>query len=219
MNSIEIKSLTKRYGKFKAVDNLSFEIKQGDFAGFLGVNGAGKSTTVNMLSTILAPDDGEAYICGVAGERFCVRNSGAEAVVEGIGDHGCEYMTGGCAVILGETGKNFAAGMSGGVAYVLDERHSLYLKLNKALVTMTGVESKYDKERLRSLIERHVKETGSKRGKDILEHWEEKLLLFKKIIPNDYSRMLTAISHLEETGVPREQAELEAFYRVQKGEA
>ena len=160
---------------------------------------------------------GEAYINGMAGERFCVRNSGARAVVEGIGDHGCEYMTGGCAVILGKTGKNFAAGMSGGVAYVLDEQHELYLNLNKELVTMTAVTTKYDAAELRGMIERHVSETGSPRGKTILENWEEILPLFKKVLPNDYSRMLSAISRLEEKGLPREQAEIEAFYRMKEG--
>ncbi|MBQ9045463.1 MAG: glutamate synthase large subunit [Oscillospiraceae bacterium] len=161
---------------------------------------------------------GEAYINGMAGERFCVRNSGAIAVVEGVGDHGCEYMTGGRVVVLGPTGKNFAAGMSGGVAYVLDERHRLYLHLNKELVTMSAVTTKYDAAELRSLIERHVAETGSLRGKTILENWAETLPLFKKILPNDYSRMLTAIGRLEEKGVPRAQAELDAFNEVQRGE-
>ena len=158
---------------------------------------------------------GEAYIGGMAGERFCVRNSGARAVVEGVGDHGCEYMTGGLVVVLGPTGKNFAAGMSGGTAYVLDERHELYLHLNKELVTMTAVKTKYDAQELRGLIERHVAETGSPRGRTILEHWEETLPLFKKIMPNDYSRMLAAIGRLEERGVPREQAELDAFFEIQ----
>ena len=161
---------------------------------------------------------GEAYINGMAGERFCVRNSGARAVVEGVGDHGCEYMTGGCVVILGGTGKNFAAGMSGGIAYVLDERHELYLRLNKELVSMTAVTAKYDIAELKGMIERHVAETGSQRGVTVLENWEEMLPLFKKITPIDYSRMLTAIGQLEEKGVPRSKAELEAFYAVQRGE-
>ena len=161
---------------------------------------------------------GEAYINGMAGERFCVRNSGARAVVEGVGDHGCEYMTGGCVVILGPTGKNFAAGMSGGVAYVLDERHELYLKLNKELVTMSAVTEKYDARELRTMLERHLAETGSPRAKTILENWEETLPLFKKILPNDYRRMLAAITRREERGIPREQAELDAFNAVQRGE-
>ncbi len=160
---------------------------------------------------------GEAYINGMAGERFCVRNSGAKAVVEGVGDHGCEYMTGGCAVILGPTGKNFAAGMSGGIAYVLDEKYELYLRLNKDMVTMTGVTAKHDIAQLRELIEAHVAATGSARGKTVLDNWDDMLPLFKKITPNDYSRMLKAIGQLEEKGMPRAQAELEAFYNVQKG--
>ena len=160
---------------------------------------------------------GEAYINGMAGERFCVRNSGAKAVVEGVGDHGCEYMTGGVVVILGPTGKNFAAGMSGGVAYVLDERHELYLHLNKELVTMSAVTEKYDAQTLRAMIERHAAETGSPRARTILENWEETLPLFKKILPDDYRRMLAAIEHLEEKGMPREQAELEAFNTLQSG--
>jgi glutamate synthase (ferredoxin) len=161
---------------------------------------------------------GEAYINGVAGERFCVRNSGARAVVEGVGDSGCEYMTGGCAVILGSTGKNFAAGMSGGVAYVLDEKHELYLKLNKALVSMSSVTDKADVQELRSMIERHAAETGSVRARTVLENWEETLPLFKKILPNDYRRMLAAIRQREEAGMPREQAELDAFTALQRGE-
>ena len=158
---------------------------------------------------------GEAYINGIAGERFCVRNSGAYAVCEGTGDHGCEYMTGGRAVILGPTGKNFAAGMSGGIAYVLDENHDFYLRLNKELVTMTGVEEKHDIEELRSMIEKHVAATGSPKGKRILHDFVNFLPYFKKILPNDYSRMLGEISRFEEKGLSRDEAELEAFYSVQ----
>ncbi|MEE1006414.1 MAG: glutamate synthase large subunit [Acutalibacteraceae bacterium] len=158
---------------------------------------------------------GEAYINGIAGERFCVRNSGAYAVCEGTGDHGCEYMTGGRAVILGPTGKNFAAGMSGGIAYVLDENYDFYLRLNKSLVTMTAVEEKHDIEELRSMIEKHVAATGSPKGKRILHDFANYLPYFKKILPNDYSRMLGEISRFEEKGLSREEAELEAFYSVQ----
>ena len=159
---------------------------------------------------------GEAYINGIAGERFCVRNSGAYAVCEGTGDHGCEYMTGGRAVILGPTGKNFAAGMSGGIAYVLDENYDFYLRLNKELVTMTGVEEKHDIEELRTMIEKHVAATGSAKGKRILHDFTNYLPYFKKIVPNDYSRMLGEISRFEEKGLSRDEAELEAFYSVQK---
>ncbi|MDY5633313.1 MAG: glutamate synthase large subunit, partial [Treponema porcinum] len=122
---------------------------------------------------------GEAYINGLAGERFCVRNSGAVAVAEGCGDHGLEYMTGGTAVILGPTGRNLAAGMSGGIAYVLDENHDLYLRLNKQLVSMGEVTDKHDIDTLRDLIERHTKDTGSKLGKKILADFDTYITSFK----------------------------------------
>jgi glutamate synthase (ferredoxin) len=159
---------------------------------------------------------GEAYINGVAGERFCVRNSGAVAVAEGCGDHGCEYMTGGRAVILGKTGKNFAAGMSGGIAYVLDEDYGLYRKLNKEMVHMTHVIEQHDIVELRALIEAHVKATESAFGQQILASFDEYLPKFKKIVPVDYQRMLTAIGRLEEKGVPHEEAKLQAFYLTQQ---
>ena len=154
---------------------------------------------------------GEAYIAGMAGERFCIRNSGVTAVVEGVGEHGCEYMTGGHAVILGPTGKNFAAGMSGGVAYVLDEENHLYKNLNKQLVNMEKVELKNDKEELKRMIENHVKYTGSKKGKMILDNFDEYIGKFKKIIPTDYKEMLRLTARNEEQGMDREQAQIEAF--------
>ncbi len=160
---------------------------------------------------------GQAFINGMAGERFCVRNSGASAVVEGVGDHGCEYMTGGRVVILGPTGKNFAAGMSGGVAYVLDERHDLYLRLNKEQVQFFEVTESHDTAELRSLIEAHVAATGSPRGKKILAAFQSYLPCFKKVTPRDYDRMLRAIAQQEEKGMSREQAEIEAFYAIAKG--
>lgn len=155
---------------------------------------------------------GQAYINGIAGERFCVRNSGAVAVVEGCGDHGCEYMTGGRVVVLGNTGKNFAAGMSGGIAYVLDMKHDLYLKLNKQMVTMSEVTEKYDINELKNLIKAHYKETQSPFAKEILDNFDARLPFFKKITPNDYQKMTVTISRLEEKGIKHEQAELEAFY-------
>lgn len=161
---------------------------------------------------------GEAYINGVAGERFCVRNSGACAVVEGVGDHGCEYMTGGCVVILGSTGKNFAAGMSGGIAYVLDENSDLYLKLNKELVSSNSVSDKYDVMQLKNMITAHVEATGSERGREILENFSEYLPKFKKIIPHDYQDMLQRIAKMEEKGLSNEQAQIEAFYQLKKAE-
>jgi glutamate synthase (ferredoxin) len=159
---------------------------------------------------------GEAYINGVAGERFCVRNSGAQAVVEGVGDHGCEYMTGGCVVILGPTGKNFAAGMSGGIAYVLDENSDLYLKLNKELVSSNSVTDKYDVMQLKDMITAHVEATNSARGKEILENFSDYLPKFKKIIPHDYQAMLQQIAQMEERGMSNEQARIEAFYQLKK---
>ena len=160
---------------------------------------------------------GKAYINGVAGERFCVRNSGASAVVEGVGDHGCEYMTGGCAVILGKTGKNFAAGMSGGVAYVLDEDSDLYTKVNKSMVSIDQITNKYDVLELKEMIKDHVAYTNSVKGKEILENFGEYLPKFKKIIPHDYNRMLMAIVQMEEKGLSSEQAQIEAFYANKRG--
>lgn len=158
---------------------------------------------------------GKAFINGIAGERFCVRNSGADAVCEGCGDHGLEYMTGGRAVILGRTGKNLAAGMSGGIAYVLDEGHDLYLRLNKDMVSMTGLSDKKDIEELKGLIKEHVDATGSEFGKMILEHFSAYLNCFKKIIPTDYQKMMSAIEECRSRGLTREQVEMEAFVRVQ----
>ena len=158
---------------------------------------------------------GKAFINGVAGERFCVRNSGAVAVVEGCGDHGCEYMTGGRAVVLGKTGKNFAAGMSGGIAYVLDENHDFYLRLNKQMVNVSDLSEKHDRMELHELIEEHVKATGSKLGRKILDDFEEYIPKFKKVLPRDYQKMMSAISRFEEKGIEPEQALLEAFYECQ----
>ena len=155
---------------------------------------------------------GKAFINGMAGERFCVRNSGAVAVVEGVGDHGCEYMTGGRCVILGPTGKNFAAGMSGGIAYVLDEKHDLYMRLNKDQVMTDTLTESHDIAELRSLIEEHVTATGSPRGKKILAAFHSYIPCFKKVMPRDYDRMLRSIAQYEEKGMSREQAEIQAFY-------
>ena len=154
---------------------------------------------------------GTAFINGVAGERFAVRNSGACAVVEGVGEHGCEYMTGGRVVVLGKTGKNFAAGMSG-IAYVLDTENMLYRNINKAMISIEQVENKYDRQELRNLIEAHVKATGSELGKKILDNFAYYLPHFKKLIPDEYKRMLTLSAKLEEKGLTGEQAQMEAFY-------
>ena len=159
---------------------------------------------------------GKAFVSGVAGERFCVRNSGATAVVEGVGDHGCEYMTGGTVVVLGQTGKNFAAGMTGGIAYVLDENWDFYQRVNKETVSLEPVEHKYDVATLKELIREHVEATGSPRGKEILDNFSEYLPKFKKVLPYDYDRMLRVIASMEERGLDGEQAQIEAFYAVQK---
>ena len=159
---------------------------------------------------------GKAFINGVAGERFCVRNSGATAVVEGCGDHGCEYMTGGHVVVLGGTGKNFAAGMSGGIAYVLDEDTSLYKRVNKQLVSMEPVTDKYDVLELKEIITEHVAYTNSKKGKEVLDNFGEYLPMFKRIVPHDYKKMMNKIVQMEEKGLSSEQAQIEAFYAAIK---
>ena len=160
---------------------------------------------------------GKAFINGVAGERFAVRNSGAKAVVEGVGDHGCEYMTGGCVVVLGKTGKNFAAGMSGGVAYVLDLNSDLYKNINKLMVNIERVTSKFEINELKEMIEEHVAYTNSESGKEILDHFTDYLPKFKKIIPIDYEKMLSTIVQMEEQGMSSEQARIEAFYAIKEG--
>ena len=160
---------------------------------------------------------GKAFINGVAGERFAVRNSGAKAVVEGVGDHGCEYMTGGCVVVLGKTGKNFAAGMSGGVAYVLDLNSDLYKNVNKQMVNIERVTSKFEINELKEMIEEHVAYTNSESGKEILDHFTDYLPKFKKIIPIDYEKMLSTIVQMEEQGMSSEQARIEAFYAIKEG--
>ena len=160
---------------------------------------------------------GKAFINGVAGERFAVRNSGATAVVEGVGDHGCEYMTGGKVVVLGTTGKNFAAGMSGGIAYVLDMGNDLYKRLNKEMISIEAVTDKYEVSELKQLIMDHVNYTNSEIGKRILEDFEGYLPKFKKIIPKDYKKMMNMIVAFEEKGLSREKAAIEAFYKAKNG--
>lgn len=160
---------------------------------------------------------GKAFINGVAGERFAVRNSGVTAVVEGVGDHGCEYMTGGRVAVLGKIGKNFAAGMSGGVAYVLDINSDLYMNVNKQMVNIERVTSKFDVNELKHMIEEHVACTNSEIGKEILNAYTEYLPKFKKIIPVDYERMLKTILQMEEQGMSSEQAKTEAFYAIKGG--
>jgi glutamate synthase domain-containing protein 3 len=133
---------------------------------------------------------GEIYLYGIAGERFCIRNSGALAVVEGVGDHACEYMTGGVVVVLGPTGDNFAAGMSGGIAYVYDESELFDTRCNLDMVDLESVWTESDKSQLRGMIERHLALTGSVRAKMILENWESHYPLFVKVMPIDYKKVL-----------------------------
>src|SRR3989442_3965301 len=154
---------------------------------------------------------GEAYICGVAGERFCVRNSGVHAVVEALGDHGCEYMTGGRVVVLGQTGRNFAAGMSGGIAYVLDEKGDFGSRCNKAMVQLTGVEDVDEVDSIKNMIFRHAEYTGSSRATEVLLSWEEWLPKFVRVIPHDYKRVLEAQKQMRESGMTHEGAEMAAF--------
>jgi glutamate synthase (NADPH/NADH) large chain len=160
--------------------------------------------------------DGECYFRGVAGERFAVRNSGAIAVVEGAGDHACEYMTGGCVVVLGATGRNFAAGMSGGIAYVLDEDGNFESRCNMSMVELEPVTGElgnalthvkddmrtHDAERLYKLLENHARYTNSQRAQDILADWETYLPKFHKVMPTEYRRALNELAEAENADQP-----------------
>jgi glutamate synthase (NADPH/NADH) large chain len=148
---------------------------------------------------------GKAFIRGIAGERFCVRNSGAEVVVEGIGDHGCEYMTGGKAVILGKTGRNFGAGMSGGVAYILDESNDFSDMCNMDMIEFEDLEDREEIDMLRTLIEEHLAKTDSVVAKRILDNWEKWAGQFVKVMPTDYKKMLGYIEKVRSTGKYRDE--------------
>ncbi|MCP4224481.1 MAG: glutamate synthase subunit alpha, partial [Actinomycetia bacterium] len=154
---------------------------------------------------------GTAHIRGVVGERFCVRNSGAEAVVEGVGDHGCEYMTGGVAVVLGPTGRNFGAGMSGGVAYVLDEDRTFPQRVNPEMVELEDLGAD-DDARLHLLVTRHLEETGSAVAKRLLADWSMSLNMFVKIMPTDYRRVLEAQQRAADEGTDPVAAMMEAAH-------
>ena len=153
---------------------------------------------------------GEAYIRGIVGERFCVRNSGATAVVEGVGDHACEYMTGGTAVILGPTGRNFGAGMSGGVAFIYDPSDEFHRNLNNEMVDLESSIDDEDANLLREIVRGHFEETGSEVASTILERWHQQVRNFKKVMPKDYRRVLSAIAQAEEHGVNVEEAVMAA---------
>jgi glutamate synthase (ferredoxin) len=154
---------------------------------------------------------GEAYIRGMAGERFCVRNSGVHTVVEAIGDHGCEYMTGGRVVVLGQTGRNFAAGMSGGIAYILDVTADFANRCNTAMVDLGKLEDPEEIAEVRGMIERHVEYTGSDRGRYILKLWEDMVEKFVKVMPRDYQRVLSALKKANAAGLSGDEAVNAAF--------
>jgi glutamate synthase (ferredoxin) len=154
---------------------------------------------------------GEAYIRGMAGERFCVRNSGVNAVVESVGDHGCEYMTGGRVVVLGPTGRNFGAGMSGGVAYVLDEAGDFPKRVNLQMVGIGKLEDLVEIGEVRAMVERHLAHTGSLRARQVLDAWERLVPKFVRVMPKDYQRMLTGIQRAHEQGLSGDEAIMVAF--------
>ncbi len=154
---------------------------------------------------------GEAYIRGMAGERFCVRNSGLNAVVESVGDHGCEYMTGGRVIVLGRTGRNFAAGMSGGVAYVMDEVGDFPSRCNKAMVVLERLTDPEEIQAVRAMVERHAHHTASKRAAMVLGRWDDFVSKFVKVLPKDYDRMLKAIKRATESGLNGDEAVMAAF--------
>jgi glutamate synthase (ferredoxin) len=162
---------------------------------------------------------GDAFIRGMAGERFCVRNSGVNAVVEAVGDHGCEYMTGGKVVVLGPTGRNFAAGMSGGVAYVLDEMGDFPTRCNKQMVALEKMDSPEEIESVRQMIARHAEYTRSQRAAGILAKWDEMAPKFVKVMPKDYKRMLQAMKRVQDSGLSGEEAVMAAFEANAKDES
>jgi len=154
---------------------------------------------------------GEAYICGMAGERFCVRNSGINAVVESVGDHGCEYMTGGRVVVLGPAGRNFAAGMSGGIAYVLDDRGDFRTRVNPQMVGIEKLEDAAEIGEVRAMVEKHFAYTKSARARQVLDAWEAMVPRFVKIMPKDYKRMLACIKRVHDQGLTGDEAIMAAF--------
>jgi glutamate synthase (ferredoxin) len=154
---------------------------------------------------------GEVYISGMAGERFGVRNSGVNTVVESVGDHGCEYMTGGRVVILGPTGRNFGAGMSGGIAYILDEKGDAATRINPQMVGIEKLEDPEEINEVRQMIVRHEKFTGSAKARAVLEQWDALVPKFVKVLPKDYKRMLACIKQAHDQGLTGEEAIMTAF--------
>lgn len=207
------------FGAF-LVKGVTFRL-EGDCNDYIGKGlSGGKVIVVPPLGSTFKPEeniiigntsfygatDGEAYIRGVAGERFCVRNSGAKTVIEGTGDHCCEYMTGGRVVVLGKTGRNFAAGMSGGIAYVLDEEGNFDYFCNKGLVELDPVEDKADIVELQGMINKHLLHTQSTLAAKILTNWDEYLPKFVKVIPLEYKKVLEELK-LQELQRKLEQTE------------
>jgi glutamate synthase (ferredoxin) len=154
---------------------------------------------------------GEVFVRGMAGERFAVRNSGVDTVVEAVGDHGCEYMTGGRVVVLGPTGRNFAAGMSGGPADLLDEQGDAASRINAQMVDIERVEDPAEAEELRALIQKHVDVTGSPHAKNVLAAWPTKLPKFVRVIPKDYKRVLACLKRAHDQGLSGDEAIMAAF--------
>lgn len=206
-------------------NGLTFEL-EGDANDYFGkgLNGSKLIVYPPRVSTFKAEENilignvafygatkGTAFINGVAGERFCVRNSGVNTVVEGVGDHGCEYMTGGRVVILGKTGRNFAAGMSGGIAYILDPEGTFPSHCNQQMVSLEKLEDSEEIDWLKNFIGQHQAYTKSKRAEQVLDLWDEMLPHFVKVIPNDYKRILTAIERMKKDGLSDDEAVMSAF--------
>jgi glutamate synthase domain-containing protein 3 len=176
--------------------------------------GAGFAAEDNIIIgnvALYGATSGEAYIRGMAGERFCVRNSGADAVVESVGDHGCEYMTGGRVVVLGPTGRNFAAGMSGGTAYVLDERGDFAKRVNQQMVGLEKLEEAAEIAAIRTMVEKHLAHTQSVRARQVLDGWKQFVPKFVKVLPKDYKRMLACIDRAQAQGLTGDEAIMAAF--------
>jgi glutamate synthase domain-containing protein 3 len=154
---------------------------------------------------------GEAYVRGLAGERFAVRNSGATVVVEGVGDNGCEYMTGGNVVVLGRAGRNFGAGMSGGIGYVLDEAGDFAKRVNTQMVATEKLADAKEIAAVRAMVQKHYDYTKSERANVVLADWDKFVPKFVKVMPNDYKRMLAEIAHAEAQGLTGDEAIMAAF--------
>ena len=217
-------SAGQSFGAF-ATPGMSFAL-EGDANDYVGKGlCGGKLVIVPPKNSAFVPEDniiignvalygataGELFVRGQAGERFAVRNSGVDAVVEGVGDHACEYMTGGRVVVLGPTGRNFAAGMSGGVAYVLDEHGVFDARINTAMVEVERVEDAEEADALRTLLERHRDYTGSGVASRVLDAWPTMLPKFVRVIPKDYKRVLACIKRAHDQGLSGDEAIMAAF--------